>query len=211
MGRLYSPAQCRERQVNYTCDDPNDVCLHVRTSYRSVTTEKKIEVEFKGCASRNDREYVVNKICARNVKACKHSCCLEDLCNNNISKGDGCLQCFHCNGPDEGLVFNHSTPLNISYTKYQCIADQTVTTCPNGHVCGIVSRHFQGFEVRRHSCISDEHCKYLQKLCHGNSTARNDTFCQAVCCHRDLCNSTSCVNLTLLFIVLTTLFGVISV
>lgn len=115
------------------------------------------------------------------------------------------------------FVFNHSTPLTESFTTSQCAAQQTQMYCPHENRCGRVIRKFQQgngdeFVVERRSCISVAECDYLKELCNGTRSVGNATSqCWDLCCPHNLCNSASCVKLTLPLIAIATIFGVISV
>ena len=94
--------------------------MHVRATYREYN--ETTEVEFKGCVPVDSLRSKYNEICnqSKGVTECSHVCCRENLCNENINQGEGCLKCDYCPGSEESLVFNHSTPLNTSYTSHQC-------------------------------------------------------------------------------------------
>lgn len=217
-GQLYTPAQCSANQVNYTCDDPADTCLLVRANYTEYNEER--EVQLKACVTTKECKLKGNEMCKESEGKCKYTCCQHDLCNDN-SPGGGLAarQCYHCEEPhgSASLVFNHSIPLNKSFTTYQCKANQSKMYCPHGNICGRVYRKFQlgssdQFVVERRSCISTSECHHLRELCNGTKSVGNATSqCWYRCCDRDLCNSTSCVNLTLFLITFAAIFGVITV
>ena len=72
------------------------------------------------------------------------------------------------------------------------------------------------FEFENRFCASDDVCNDIEMLCApGNGTKNNGNAtsqCWYKCCNTDLCNSTSRVNYTLLFIAaLAAMVGVIIV
>ena len=183
--------------------------MHVKATYRKYN--ETTEVEFKGCVPVDSLTSKYNEICNQSKGAieCSHVCCRENLCNENINQGEGCLKCDYCPGPEESLVFNHSTPLNTSYTSHQCNDESETMVCPPWNFCVRLYRKFQNFEVERRFCTSKEHCDDLNELCRGPNT-RNDTYCHVQCRQCDMCNSTSCVHLALLSIFAAVLFGMFS-
>lgn len=217
-GQLYSPAECNASQVNYTCAAPVDTCLHARAIHRENETEK--EVELKMCVTADSCRHKGNNICNGSEGECYYTCCQQDLCNDDFPNGDQvALRCYHCKEPSGSgtFVFNHSTPLTESFTTSQCAAQQTQMYCPHENRCGRVIRKFQQgngdeFVVERRSCISVAECDYLKELCNGTRSVGNATSqCWDLCCPHNLCNSASCVKLTLPLIAIATIFGVISV
>lgn len=159
--------------------------MHVRATYREYN--ETTEVEFKGCVPVDSLRSKYNEICnqSKGVTECSHVCCRENLCNENINQGEGCLKCDYCPESEESLVFNHSTPLNTSYTSHQCNDESVTMVCPPWNFCVRLYRKFQNFEVERRFCTSMEHCDDLNELCRGPNT-RNDTYCHVRCCQHDV-------------------------
>lgn len=205
--------------MNFTCVVPNDTCLDVRASFSNYTgNEVETELQLKACGTKEDCKRIGNKTCTETGGKCTYTCCQHDLCNNDSLTGSlAALKCYHCAGPDgsTSLVFNHSTPLNVSYTAYQCVREQTEMYCPREYRCARILRVFQQdnakFEVERRSCVSSAERNSLQRLCNTEQIVGNETsLCQFRFCESDLCNLASCVNLTPFFIAFTTMFGMIS-
>ena len=78
--------------------------MHVKATYRKYN--ETTEVEFKGCVPVDSLTSKYNEICNQSKGAieCSHVCCRENLCNENINQGEGCLKCDYCPGPEESLV-----------------------------------------------------------------------------------------------------------
>ena len=175
---------------------------------------------MKACVTADDCQLKGNEICTESEGKCEYTCCQQDLCNDG-NPGDGrldALRCFHCEDPHSStdLVFNHSTPVNQSFTRAQCEANQTKMYCSYGDKCAKVQRAFkQGDEqlyVERRSCISNAECRSLRMLCNGTRSIGNATSqCWYRCCDRDFCNSGSYINSALSLIVFATILDLISV
>ena len=177
---------------------------------------------MKACGTIEDCKRLGNETCTKTEGKCRYTCCQDDLCNNDsLARSLDALKCYHCEGPNGRTrdVFNHSTPLNLSYTARQCVNKQTKTYCPSDNRCARLHRVFRPsdsdpIEVERRSCISDEESRSLQHVCNGtehkvaNETSRCRIF---VCADRDLCNLASCVHLAPFFVAFSTMFVMISI
>lgn len=220
-GQLYSPAQCNTSQVNFTCVAPNDTCLDVRARFSNYTgDEVETELQLKACGTKEACKRIGKEKCTETGGRCKYTCCQHALCNNDSSASSlDALRCYHCEGPggSTGHVFNHSTPLNVSYTAGQCYDDRKKIYCPHEYKCAKVFRVFQPdndtqFEVERRLCISNAENHALRNVCDRTEriVGNGRSWCSLISCTRDLCNLASCVNLAPFFIALLTVFGMIS-
>lgn len=219
--QLYSPAQCNTSQVNSTCVAPNDTCLDVRARFSNYTgDEVETELQLKACATNEDCKRIGNEKCGETGGRCTYTCCQHDLCNNdNPSSSLYALRCYHCEGPDGSTshIFNHSTPLNMSYTAGQCHDDRTKIYCPSEYKCAKLFRVFRPdeyslFEVERSSCISNAEVYALQNVCNRTEHRKGNrtSWCSLVTCDIDFCNLASCVSFSPFFIAFLTMLGMIS-
>ena len=219
-GQLYSQTQCNTSQVNFTCVAPDDTCLDIQSRFWNYTgDEVESELQLKACGRKEDCKQMGNGICDITGGKCEYTCCQLDLCNNDsFSRSLDALKCYHCEGPrgSNSHIFNHSTPLNMSYTARDCYEEKTEFYCPREYKCARISRIFKPdknntFKVERRSCISNAEINALQKVCDrtehkvGNGTS----ICWLLACDRDLCNLAPGANLAPFVIAFTTMFGMI--
>ena len=208
--------------MNSTCVAPDDTCLDVRAKFSNYTgDEVETDLQLKACATKDDCQRIGNEKCTDTGGRCTYTCCQHDLCNNdNPISGLSALRCYHCDGPDGSTshIFNHSTPLNVSYTTGQCNDERTKIYCPSEYKCAKIFRLFRPdeyslFEMERLSCISNAEAHALHKVCNrtehrsGNATS----WCSLMTCDDNaLCNLASCVNLAPFLIAFSTMLGMIS-
>lgn len=219
-GQLYSQTQCNISQVNFTCVAPDDTCLDIQSRFWNYTgDEVETKLQLKACGTKEYCKRMGNEACANTGGKCKYTCCQDDLCNNgSFSSSLDALKCYHCEGAggSNSHIFNHSTPLNMSYTGRQCYNEITEFYCPREYKCAIIRRVFKPdknntFELERRSCISNAEIDALQKVCDrtehkaGNGTS----LCFWRVCDIDLCNLAPCANLAPFVIAFTTMFGMI--